>query len=51
MMLLSEEPGARNLFVNDMRGHLYRVSADGRSVTLYINIDDEKWGRRAGLWP
>ena len=45
MMLLVQEPGTRNLFVNDMRGPLYRVSADGRSVTLYLNIDDPKWSR------
>jgi hypothetical protein len=44
MMLLTEEPGARNLFVNDMRGPLYRVSADGRTVSPYVNIDDERWG-------
>jgi glucose/arabinose dehydrogenase len=43
MMLLVQEPGTRNLFVNDMRGPLYRVSADGRSVTLYVNIDDPRW--------
>jgi hypothetical protein len=45
MMLLVQEPGTRNLFVNDMRGPLYRVSADGGSVTLYVNIDDPKWSR------
>ena len=45
MMLLAQEPGARNLFVNDMRGPLYRVSADGRNVALYLNIDDPKWTR------
>jgi hypothetical protein len=45
MMLLVQEPGTRNLFVNDMRGPLYRVSADGREVTLYVNIDDPKWAR------
>jgi len=44
MMLLVQEPGARSLFVNDMRGPLYRVSADGRSVAEYVNIDDPRWG-------
>lgn len=44
MMLLIQEPGTRNLFVNDMRGPLYRVSADGRTVTPYVNIDDPRWG-------
>lgn len=45
MMLLAQEPGTRNLFVNDMRGPLYRVSPDGRDVALYVNIDDPKWSR------
>ncbi|MGQ0649350.1 MAG: PQQ-dependent sugar dehydrogenase [Gemmatimonadaceae bacterium] len=45
MMLLMQEPGARNLFVNDMRGPLYRISADGRTVTQYVNIDDPQWGK------
>lgn len=44
MMLLAPEPGSRNLFVNDMRGPLYRLSPDGRSVTQYLNIDDPAWG-------
>jgi hypothetical protein len=43
MMLLVQEPGTRNVFVNDMRGPLYRVSADGRTVALYVNIDDPQW--------
>ena len=45
MMLLVQEPGARNLFVSDMRGPLYRISADGRTVTQYVNIDDPQWNR------
>ena len=44
MMLLLPEPGSRNVFVNDMRGPLYRISADGRTVTQYLNIDDPVWG-------
>src|SRR5688500_13203920 len=43
MMLLIQEPGTRNLFVSDMRGPLYRISADGKTVTQYVNIDDPKW--------
>ena len=43
MMLMASEPGAARYFVNDMRGPLYRVSADGRSVTLYVNLDDPAW--------
>ena len=44
MMLLVREPGTRNLFVNDMRGPLYRIGADGRTVTPWLNIDDPRWG-------
>jgi len=43
MMLLVHEPGARSLFVSDMRGPLYRISADGRTVTQYVNVDDPQW--------
>jgi hypothetical protein len=44
MMLLADEPGTRRLFVNDMRGPLYTVSYDGRTVTPYLDIGDPKWG-------
>ena len=44
MMLMSGEPGGRRLFVNDMTGPLYRVGADGKNVSLYVNINDAKWG-------
>ena len=44
MMLLVDEPGTRRMFVNDMRGPLYTVSYDGRTVTPYLNINDPKWG-------
>jgi hypothetical protein len=44
MMLLDPEPGTRRLFVNDMRGPLYRVSADGKTVTLYLDISAASWG-------
>jgi hypothetical protein len=44
MMLLTAEPGGRRLFVNDMRGPLYGVSDDGKTVTLYVDINDQKWG-------
>jgi hypothetical protein len=43
MMQLVDEPGTRRLFVNDMRGPLYTVSYDGRSVQLYVDINDPKW--------
>ncbi len=44
MMLLVNEPGTRRLFVNDMRGPLYAITRDGRSVTRYVDIDDPSWG-------
>ena len=44
MMTLVEEPATRRLFVSDMRGPLYAVSADGKTVTPYLDISDPKWG-------
>jgi hypothetical protein len=44
MMLLVNEPGTRRLFVNDMRGPLYTVSYDGKTVTKYIDINAPDWG-------
>jgi len=44
MMLLVNEPGTKRLFVNDMRGPLYSVSYDGKTVTPYLDINDPKWG-------
>lgn len=44
MMLLVDEPGTKRLFVNTMRGALYAVSYDGRTVTPYLDLNDPKWG-------
>ena len=44
MMLMLDEPGTRRLFVNDQRGQIYAVSYDGRSVTLYVDAGDPRWG-------
>jgi hypothetical protein len=44
MMHLVNEPGSRRLFVNDMRGPLYSVSYDGKTVMLYLDINAQKWG-------
>ena len=44
MMTLVEEPATRRLFVSDMRGPLYAVSADGKTVTPYLDTNDPKWG-------
>ena len=43
MMRLVDEPGTGRIFVNDMRGPLYRVSYDGRTVTEYVDINDPNW--------
>jgi hypothetical protein len=43
-MLLLDEPTTRRLFVNDMRGPLYTVSYDGRTVTRYVDINASEWG-------
>ncbi|MGH7677100.1 MAG: PQQ-dependent sugar dehydrogenase [Gemmatimonadaceae bacterium] len=44
MMLLIDEPGTKRLFVNDMRGPIYGVSYDGKTVTLYVDVNDSTWG-------
>ncbi len=43
VMILVDEPGTRRMFINDMRGPLYTVSYDGRTVREYIDIDDSRW--------
>jgi hypothetical protein len=44
MMTLLDEPGTQRLFVNDMRGPIYSISYDGKTVTKYIDINAEEWG-------
>jgi hypothetical protein len=44
MMRIVDEPVSRRLFVSDMHGLLYTVSADGRTVTPYLDMRDPKWG-------
>ena len=46
MMLLVDEPGTRRLFVNDMRGPIYSVSYDGKTVMPYLDINAPAWGVR-----
>src|SRR5688572_24837497 len=43
MMTLVEEPATKRLFVSDMRGPLYALSADGKTVTPYLDTNDPKW--------
>ena len=56
MMTLVEEPATRRLFVSDMRGVLYAISPDGKTVSPYLSLLDAKWdvpvqsqGRERGL--
>jgi hypothetical protein len=44
VMLLVDEPGTRRMFVNEMRGPLFTVSYDGRTVTQYLDINASNWG-------
>ena len=43
MMRLVDEPGTGRLFVNDMRGIVYTVSYDGRTVTPYLDLTATRW--------
>ncbi len=43
-MLLADEPGTQRLFVNDMRGPLYTMPRNGKAVTVYLDINDAKFG-------
>jgi len=56
MMTLVDEPRTRRLFVSEMRGVLYTVSQDGKTVTPFLDLRDPKWalavqseGRERGL--
>jgi len=56
VMLLVDEPGTRRMFVNDMRGPLYSLSYDGRTVTRYLDVNAGHWevsvestGRERGM--
>jgi hypothetical protein len=44
MMLLVDEPGTRRMFVNTMRGPLYSVSYDGKTVAAYLDVNAPAWG-------
>jgi hypothetical protein len=43
-MILVNEPGTRRLFVNDMRGPIYSISYDGKTVRPFIDINSADWG-------
>ena len=44
MMNLVDEPGTKRMFVNDMRGPIYGVSYDGKTVTPYLDVNAAAWG-------
>jgi glucose/arabinose dehydrogenase len=44
MMLLLDEPGTHRLFVNTMRGPIYSLSYDGKTVTQYLDVNAATWG-------
>ena len=44
MMRLLDEPATRRLFVNTMRGPLYSISYDGKTVTEYLDVNGKDWG-------
>jgi glucose/arabinose dehydrogenase len=43
MMHLVDEPGTRRLFVATMRGPIYGVSYDGKTVTEYVDVNAAGW--------
>jgi hypothetical protein len=44
MMLLIDEPGTHRLFVNTMRGPIYSLSYDGKTVREYLDVNAPAWG-------
>jgi hypothetical protein len=44
MMHFVDEPGTKRLFVSTMRGPIYGVSYDGKTVTEYVDINAAAWG-------
>ena len=43
MTTVVDEPGTRRLFANDLRGIVYAVSYDGKSVGSYLNAAAAEW--------
>ena len=41
--LLVDEPASRRMFVNTMKGLLYTLSYDGKTVQPYLDLTDSKW--------
>jgi len=43
IMTMVYEPGARRLFASDMNGKLFVISADGKTVTPYLDLTAVEW--------
>ena len=43
LMHLVDEPGSKRMFVSTMRGKLYGVGYDGKTVTEYLDINAANW--------
>ena len=43
MMLLVDEPGTRRIFISEMRGLLYSLGYDGKTVTPYLDLRTPQW--------
>ncbi|MBY0492998.1 MAG: PQQ-dependent sugar dehydrogenase [Cyanobacteria bacterium] len=43
LMHLVDEPGSKRMFVSTMRGRIYSVSYDGKTVTEYLDINAPGW--------
>src|SRR5262245_30353353 len=43
MMHLIDEPGTKRLFVSTMRGAIYGVSYDGKTVSEYVDVNAPAW--------
>jgi hypothetical protein len=43
IMTMVHEPGTRRFFASDMNGKLYAISADGKTVTQYLDMTSADW--------
>jgi hypothetical protein len=43
IMTMLHEPGTQHYFASDMNGKLYRISADGKTVTQYVDLTAADW--------
>jgi Glucose / Sorbosone dehydrogenase len=43
IMTMLHEPGTKRFFASDMNGKLYAISADGKTVTPYLDLTSPDW--------